>query len=263
MAFRIEAPIDRGRLAVAVPGVRMDLRLSAAKMIPVYRWDARPERGRLDSGLVRLLAGMLGLRCRPGSGHRSTRGGRTGVPHRSQRSAAEGRGGERLGRLDIEGRTGRRGFFQLTGLRDGRYRLNVRQDGASATVDPVEVEADAETMLEELTLSPPLTAEIVVDPPPGSLGEPWMARLFPRVPRVQRASRRSDGHRRARPVSGSGGRVLSPRGPRFSGLSPGLPTGGDHLRPHDHGLAPPGPGQGEQSQSAATRCLRPVWSWRH
>lgn len=86
---------------------------------------------------------------------------------------------EALGTRAAEGRAEPSGFFQLTGLPAGAYRLEARLEGfGDGHLPTVILLAGEETRLAEpLQLRPPAFLEIGLQPPTDAYGQPWILSL--------------------------------------------------------------------------------------
>lgn len=171
--------LQDGRFSTKLPAGRLDLRLAVPGFAPAYLWSLRAKGPRLDVGAVRLARGssITGL----------VLDGPTGAPiaaatvavtpladHASQIDS------ERHRARTLDARTGQTGFFQLVGVRPGRYRIDVnaatrpRQDYGA-----VEVEDDSETHLGEIILRPPVRAGVQVIPVKDPVEGSWTVELAP------------------------------------------------------------------------------------
>ena len=170
------AVVDR-ELAISLPRTTLDLRFAADGWAPTYRWgvevgDEPVHLGNLPLARGGSLAGfVLDEESRP-----LPTAELTVSPLRSG-----GADDPRSLRFDRSATADDHGFFQLRGVPEGLYRLQVsHEDKAPLTLQPVAVEPDAETFLsQQLRLRALAILEIAVDPPFGPDGLQWTVELQP------------------------------------------------------------------------------------
>ena len=172
----IACPVTEAVARCEPPAHRLDLRFAAPPHAPVYRLGVALEPGEpvsLEPLEFTRGASVSGF-VLTGSGDPAPEG--TKVDLRLPGTEAELPRSLRM--LSFETTTGKRGFFQLRGVRPGTYRLVARADGyAPARVEPIETQPDLESVLEEpVLLRRPVRLEVAVVPARDPWGEPWRLR---------------------------------------------------------------------------------------
>jgi hypothetical protein len=196
------ARLQDGRVTVSVPRAPIDLRLAVPGFIPVYQW-AIDARRNVDLGRIELRRGgsVSGYVFDPS---RSRPSERTQVRLTSPPSGDTFK--PDVDRMDPASTySDARGFFQLAGIKPGLYRLELLKAGhPPTTIEPVEVQGDAETALDRIDLVLPANLDVEVSPATDPDGRPWdvaLAAVGTSAPLKKRA--------------GNDGRA------RFEGLTPG------------------------------------------
>ncbi len=181
---RVVCPLDsKGRFRCELPAGSLDLVVAARGFIPAYRWGVRlpagttSDLGRFDLrggasvvGWVEAEGGSLDPKsCEVRLVALAPQGGDVLTARRFE--AAAGRGTVR-----------RDGFFQLSGVAPGVYRLEVHQPGyAPAALAPLSVPGRGETFINRpLTLQHLLRLELTLEPPVDWLGRPWEVQVVRR-----------------------------------------------------------------------------------
>ncbi len=174
-------PIVAEKISCSLPVGNLDLTLSTAGMIPVYRWNVAVVAEQvLDLGQLKLARGasVRGLvEVEEGALNSSTcvvsllppEAGRSMVPS-----------GSRVARTGIRTSVSERGFFQFTGVKPGKYLLRVEQPGfAAAELFPVDVWRESETRLQEpLILRRPVQIRVRLEPAVDWLHQPWRVEIL-------------------------------------------------------------------------------------
>jgi hypothetical protein len=204
-----------------LPAGKLDLSLVADGFAPAYLWGVEVKSGGdHDVGPVRLAAG-------------ASIAGWVIVPSPSQEAVTAEVAPETTGWLGdpaaskqmslraARASTDARGFFQLTGLAAGTYRLVAARSDLAPVDLPVELEEGKELVLSEpVRLSPPVTLEAFVHPPEAD-GQPLSGILEREVPRTnvfEQVTRR--------PVGPDGSWTAArSRGPAVSMVDPAAPVG--------------------------------------
>ncbi len=179
-------PITEGRFEGTIPQALLDVRMAAEGFGPAYLWglDARGRRSVSPPAPLRLWAGSS--LC----GWVSDK--ETGAPMAGIQAKLkpprlpdppDDATPPKFERLALEATSNARGFFHLPGAAAGIYRLELHDpEGARpvGVVEPLELRADSETCLRDLTLGRFLTVRLVLSPPQDPLGRPWRVELWPR-----------------------------------------------------------------------------------
>jgi hypothetical protein len=165
--FTIACPVDaHGRFRCEVPSGTHDLALRAAQYVPFYRWSVLIDRNApRDLGTLLLKKGASLTGWARAAERDVKLDARASLTHLLP-AGASGRLVERLQQPVAQGAVAPNGFFQLTGIDAGTYRLRVEQKGlAPATLYPVRVIAGSETVINvPLALERPLHVRLVVTP---------------------------------------------------------------------------------------------------
>jgi hypothetical protein len=175
--FVIDCPVERsGRWQCDIPIGSHDLSLAAASYIPVYRWDVRVDRDAprdLGTMTLRKGASVAGWAAIDERGAKLT--GTRAVLTRLVAAGGDARVIERLSSPVALATVAANGFFQLTGVEAGTYRVRVERDGfAPASLFPVRVFAGSETLIRHpLMLQRPLHVRANVQPARDASGKPW------------------------------------------------------------------------------------------
>lgn len=177
--LRQDTPVKRDHISVRVPRGTMDLRLVGGGFAPAYLWDVDSRRRRVDLGHVTLVAGasVSGRLVDPDTNH-----GLAGVAAKLSASgrAESDQEAQRLSRMRFEAMSDSRGFFQLSGVPPGNYRLDAAgADRVASGLDTVEVHAHEETRLGDLSMARLATLRVVIDPPSHPVGGGWVLMLVP------------------------------------------------------------------------------------
>jgi hypothetical protein len=176
--------VKEGRMRCPMHAGRLDFKLRAKGFVPVYFWGLQVEPGKnLDLKEVALRRGAsvsgwveTAQKLPPGKGCRVE------LTPESAGEAERLEVAERLKRLTLETRPNDRGFFQFVGVPEGRYKVTATSPGlAPVSLSPIEVRSDLESqVIERLTLAPPVSFEVVLDPPVEPYGQPWKILLHRR-----------------------------------------------------------------------------------
>jgi hypothetical protein len=179
----VSCPLDGERWECAVPAAILDLRLSAEGFIPRYSWgvEVRPGK-RSDLGTVELVRGasLIGRVEVDGSPPRGQVPVVEIVPDQMAGGVRTKAAAERMAERTVTTRPDERGFFQLTGIAAGSYRITARLVGFAPVSSPVAtVRTGAETELREpIVLARPLALEVQLHPPLDPYGQAWRWQLF-------------------------------------------------------------------------------------
>lgn len=170
-------PVKESYVACQLPEGLLDLRIAATGFAPVYRWSIRITPARtIDLGTLDFAPGgsvsgfVLDQADQPRRGIRIALlapDGQTIV----QRSRDAG-GQTKVRPLEV--RTDARGFFQITELAPGEYRLVTKTaDGTSASA-VAHVQAGSETRLgRAMVLTEPVAVDVIIEPPRHPAGTSW------------------------------------------------------------------------------------------
>lgn len=173
---------EDAELACDVPAGTLDLRLRARQFITHSRWGLEIEAGReTNLGTLELVRGasVVGWLEPPTQDFRYDRVEVRLAPQK----AAYGSPTDRLrqDRLVQEVSVNDRGYFELPGVAPGSYELEVTHPGYAPTrLSPVRVLRNAETEVRSLTLAPPVTLTVHVEPPRHPYRIPWKVELWKR-----------------------------------------------------------------------------------
>jgi Carboxypeptidase regulatory-like domain len=177
----LDCPVDEeGRWSCSLPAGMFDLVISAEGFTPHYRWRVEIPAGKtLSLGTVELQRGASV------AGWVAVEGGMIDPSQCMVRLSPLLAGGTDLSsalnleRTAIEGKVGRDGFFQITGLAPGNYVLEVRQPGyPPSRVSSVRVEPRSETFLRDpLLLKQALDLQFGISPALDWLGRPWRVQV--------------------------------------------------------------------------------------
>lgn len=177
----IDCSLDGPKFRCQLPAGRLDLKLEAPPMAPVYRWGVSASASQnLDLGKVRLvpgasLAGWLepAVPLPPGVRPR-VKATRHLLGEFGSVSEAS-----RVEILSQEAEVSSTLFFQFVGLSPGAWDLAVEAPGfAMAKRGPVSIESSSETLLSEsLELHPPASLSIYLEPATDWDGKPWRVLL--------------------------------------------------------------------------------------
>lgn len=171
-----------GSFRCRLPALALDFHLHAPGFVPRYFWNVAVEAHTERMGTLALRPGASvvgrvetseGLP--PAAGAMVVLEPATSTPRQHARSEAK---------LDRRGRRAlvdRRGFFQLSDIAPGSYRVRVEKSGyAPAEAGPFTVYDGRETILPQpLALHPPVEFELVLEPPMDPYGRPWRVELRP------------------------------------------------------------------------------------
>ncbi|MDX1998681.1 MAG: carboxypeptidase-like regulatory domain-containing protein, partial [Thermoanaerobaculia bacterium] len=174
-------PIDSvtGRFTCRLPAGSHWLRLAAAPYQPVYRDDlAIPIGASASAGEIALRRGSSAVGFlryaagRPAAGIAVSVSPAVADPPRGSASPPTG--------ISHSAKTDARGFFQVTGLVPGSWRVQVEAEGFAALTSAIfETLPDLESELTApLVLEKPIAIEIALEPPLDDRGAAWRLRLF-------------------------------------------------------------------------------------
>lgn len=181
-------PVVDRRIRCKVPAYTADLKLSAEGYAPQYFWDVDIKADESVSlGAVELHAGgsvsgwVHTPWTEPAPSQPPTIRVEIGpeVPgiHRDPSL------GQRVAAMRMERELEDNGFFQLTGLAEGIYRLNVLSPQHSLhQVGPIMIHSGEEIELDPIELAPLSEAHFLLDPPKDPYHQPWHLELLHRVP---------------------------------------------------------------------------------
>ncbi|MEM8962415.1 MAG: carboxypeptidase-like regulatory domain-containing protein [Acidobacteriota bacterium] len=173
------AVVETGRFDCAIPAGRLDLALHADGFVPHYRWQAE---ARVDEVLDLETLSLKRGASLAGWVETETRVEDTPISVRLAPRVAPSTQGRpnRVRDATLEVVADRRGFFQLAGITAGSYSLEAEgPERTTATLGPIEVWPDSETLLREpLVLQPPTDLELSISPRVDPRGEPWRARVY-------------------------------------------------------------------------------------
>lgn len=184
-AAQVDCPVEKSRWRCEVPAGTLDLRIQAEGFIPLYLWgvEARPDKT-VDLGRHELRKGASLIGWVKIDGAQDPKSPRMpqieARPNRLGRGPGPSSSAERMAQRAFTAQPNPRGFFQLTGLAAGEYVVTASLEGFTpARSEPVLLSAAAESQLRDtLTLEPPLTVEVQLDPPLDPYGQPWSLRLM-------------------------------------------------------------------------------------
>lgn len=182
---QIACTLSEHRFHCPVPAGETDARLTAPGFAPVYLWALRVESGKtVDAGKVRLhpgasLSGWVVVDSAP------LPPGETSVELRPEAVGWQGNPAERT-RSELRNHraaAGPNGFFQMTGLGSGEYRLTAERKGFSPATVAVTVPQGGEIGLPEpLRLEPLAPLQVWLSPATHLDGTPWKVELSAPVP---------------------------------------------------------------------------------
>jgi hypothetical protein len=169
-----------GDVACEVPAGTNDLAVRLPGMVPHYRWGvAVPAGGNVDLGTVVFRkGGSISGWVVSDDSSMDTRKARVRLV-RLIAGADDPIARERLERAVAQASVSSSGFFQLSGIAEGTYRLLAEAEGGGKGVlAPVEVKTNAESALRTpLRISPPLTLRVEVQPHNDWRNRPWTVRI--------------------------------------------------------------------------------------
>jgi len=173
---------DDGKWDCIVPAdLPIDLRLSSDGFAPIYYWNviARPGETRLLEPRA-IVAGASFSGWVEDADRKPLAGARLLLSPATNAAGEESRAVAR----EISAKSGARGFFQITGIASGEYRLTSRAEGLSPVLLPVVNigKGEAVTWPRPITHLPYAALEVQVDPPVDSEGHPWTIALEERIP---------------------------------------------------------------------------------
>lgn len=174
-------PLAGQRLRCTVPAGTLDLHLRARGFITQHRWGAEVVAGRpLKLGTLRLQPGasVVGWIMAPERDFRFSECAVELEPLAAG-AASVAEDVERAGTLDQKEKVHPRGFFELTGVPPGSYRLIARHPAyAASRVAPVEVLPGAETHVPPIELQRPAHLAVQLEPALDPYGKPWVVELL-------------------------------------------------------------------------------------
>ena len=187
-------PIQDGRFRCAVPAGTLDLRARAEGFISHYRWGKPLQPGStLDLGELPLRRGgsIVGwVEFAPGTTVEGKLPSLAGITVQAEPRAAPGPSSDpRLPALAASTETDQRGFFHLTGISPGQYRLVALKEGfAPGTLETSNILDNSETNLARaVVLRRPAQVSVDLFPAKDPAGQPWWLTLFPLDERTQDA----------------------------------------------------------------------------
>ncbi|MCB1035049.1 MAG: carboxypeptidase regulatory-like domain-containing protein [Acidobacteria bacterium] len=160
------------------PAGLLDLRLAASGHQPIYFWDQQASGHVHSLGTHRWVAGssVCGFVLDEDSGRAMERAeirlrlaGQAGLPSSIEDA-------ERRRILERVTRTNSRGFFQISGVEPGIYRLEAESKGQQrrlAVLDPIRVVEDSEVCFSELPLARASSVILDLTPSLDPAGQPW------------------------------------------------------------------------------------------
>jgi hypothetical protein len=186
LAGEVTCPVDaEGAWSCEVPaGGALDLRLRSTGYVSHYLWDhavVAGETQQLGTLALHRGASVVGrIETTPDDTGRQPPVSAT-VEVEPLRAVA-GSPGAKPKLLILKTRADRKGFFHLSGIPPGSYRVIARQPGfAPAELAPVKVFQDAETALREpLVLQLPASLVLELSPPVDAFGNRWKVELWRR-----------------------------------------------------------------------------------
>lgn len=170
-------PVKDSYVACQLPQGMLDLRIAATGFAPVYRWSVRVTPARTsDLGALDFVPGgsvtgfVLDQLDQPRRGIRIALLAPDGQAIVQRSRDTEGQ--TRLRPLEV--RTDARGFFQITELVPGEYRLVTKTaDGTSASA-VARIQGGCETRLDHaMVLAEPVAVDVVIEPPRHPTGTNW------------------------------------------------------------------------------------------
>ncbi len=187
--FAATAKLDEdGKITFKAPNGTLDLRIAAEDLAPAYRWNVRPIEGTINLGRLLMVSGasLFGYVVAAETGLPVPGVIVTAIPAGIEHAPITDQEASRHTR-SLSARSQERGFFQLTALTPGAYRLQAEHPDY-LPVEPAEVQVvrDAETILRgDIVMSPPLALRVEIDPPVSPAGHRWKVALDSRVTRRQ------------------------------------------------------------------------------
>ena len=186
---RQTCPIVDRQINCQVPAGRLDLRLTAEGYAPLYLWDIEATPGQtFDAGEHVLQRGgsvigrLKALDHRSGSGESLWGPDRPKIQLELSSAGAVGSPAARaqLARRALAASAGSDGFFVLTAVPAGEYRLRAEHPSAGTAVRfPVVVREGLETRLPQaVELQPPASLQVSVFPATDPRGRPWEATIL-------------------------------------------------------------------------------------
>lgn len=167
----------------ALPRGVFDIRVFVSGCAPVYRWATDMRAGETtDLGTLRAAPGgsVMGfVERRDHQPGKSVRVRLVTADGQVVERRPSGRGAEDAGGVGgVETVTDQRGFFQITGLPPGQFRIVASaSDNASGQAD-TKIDADSETRLgRAIVLGPPASLEVTIEPPTHPSGTTWRVAL--------------------------------------------------------------------------------------
>jgi Carboxypeptidase regulatory-like domain len=174
-------PLDGRRLRCTLPVGTLDLHLRARGFVTQHRWGAEIAAGRtLQLGTLRLQPGasVVGWITAPERDFRFAECSVELAPLAAG-AATLAEDVEREGSLTQKEKVNPRGFFEMTGVPPGSYRLIARHPAyAVSRVAPVEVMPGAETHVPPIELLRPARLAVQLEPPIDPYGNAWKVELL-------------------------------------------------------------------------------------
>jgi len=179
---KIVCTLEKNRFDCDVPAGYLDLRLRAEGFVARYLWNTHLRRGESkDLGTLTLVPGSSVV----GRVEASAREGAAGGARVSLRVHQASRAGSadlrsRIQRKSLETVTDRNGFFQITGVPPGEYRVQAtKEETGEGEIGPVRVFPGKETSVTRpVLLRPPATIEAIVSPPTDPSSKSWKLELL-------------------------------------------------------------------------------------
>ena len=175
----VTCPLKAQRLLCKLPVGTFDLRFLAQSFAPIHAWSIEIlPRQITELGRLRLTPGgsIIGWVEAPHRGFDFAAVELELVPVRA--AATAGDTWKRMPRLARNTPVDRQGFFQLVGLKPGRYVLWARHPGYAPTrIDDLSVRASEELELDPFALSEGASLSVEVAPATNPFSKPWTLRL--------------------------------------------------------------------------------------
>lgn len=175
---RVECTFDALKWSCEVPSALLDVRLDLPGFADVYWWDVTAAAGetvRLAPQALRQGASIAGW-VRDSGGNPLVSARVVATPLEVESAS--------LTRRQTVAKTNARGFFQLTGLSAGQYRVVSHAEHYSPALIAAVTTRDGEavTWPRAITHVPHAAMELTLEPPVTVDGQPWTVELIERVP---------------------------------------------------------------------------------
>jgi hypothetical protein len=173
----IDCTLDFPRWHCVIPAeLALDLRVEPAGFAPAYFWDltAQPREQR-DVGQQKVIAGSSLAGWVEDADRDPVRNATVSLSVLQNEHGDAGRAAAK----QYVAKTNARGFFQLTGVEAGEYRLSSESENHSPVVVPALTirPATAQTWPRALTHLPRVPLTVTIDPPVDRNGSPWIVRV--------------------------------------------------------------------------------------